>query len=54
MLKYYTHYCLYYIVFFIVSENKEDWANMLDEQLKSDINSRDKLLNLGAEHPSIN
>ena len=32
----------------------DHWADMLDEQLKCDINSRDKLLKLGAEHPSIN
>ena len=29
-------------------------ADMLDEHLKFDIHSRDKLLKLGAEHPNIN
>ena len=32
----------------------DHWADMLDEQLNCDINSRDKLLKLGAEHPRIN
>ena len=32
----------------------DHWADMLDEQLKCDIKSRDKLLKLGAEHPKIN
>ena len=32
----------------------DHWADVLDEQLKCDINSRDKLLKIGAEHPSIN
>ena len=32
----------------------DHWADLLDEQLSCDINSRDKLLNLGAEHPRIN
>ena len=32
----------------------DHWADMLDEQLKCDIKSRDKLLKLGAEHPRIN
>ena len=29
----------------------DHWADLLDEQLGCDINSRDKLLNMGAEHP---
>ena len=32
----------------------DHWADMLDEQLNCDINSRDKLLKLGTEHPRIN
>ena len=30
------------------------WADMLDEQLNCEINSRDKLLKMGAEHPRVN
>ena len=30
------------------------WADLLDEHLKCDINSRDKLLRMGVEHPKIN
>ena len=32
----------------------DQWADMLDEQLNCDINSRDKLLKMGAEHPRVN
>ena len=32
----------------------DHWADLLDEQLKCDTNSRDKLLKMGAEHPRVN
>ena len=32
----------------------DHWADMLDEQLNCEINSRDKLLKMGAEHPKVN
>ena len=32
----------------------DHWAEMLDELLNCDINSRDKLLKMGAEHPRVN
>ena len=31
----------------------DHWADMLDEQLNCDINSRDYLLKIGADHPKI-
>ena len=32
----------------------DHWADLLDEQLKCDIDSRDKLLKMGPEHPRVN
>ena len=32
----------------------DHWADLLDEQLKCDIDSSDKLLKIGSEHPRVN